>query len=289
LLAVAAAMTDWPVWIRALTFATAAVATVAEFFTVSRAGIPVFAFVLLGTMLGCGLFRLTLKNLAAGAFLLLGFAGVFYKSWGTLKQRYDQASLKEEYFDPQYDGRGVYFRLADAIVEDRPLGVGLNNWSYWVSKRYGARLGLKFEDYDDMNYRPSKQLLPSIAYAAPAHDLGVLTAGELGLPGLVVFSLLWMRWFQLGAQLFRRRRDSPAGRLGVGLCLGICGIFLQSFTEWVYRQSPIYYTFHILIGAVASLGYHWKTQHRVPPALPSMEPPESEWAETPLLAASGDR
>jgi hypothetical protein len=43
--------------------------------------------------------------------------------------------------------------------------------------------------------------------------------------------------------------------MGVGIFFGFGGIFLQSLTEWVFRQSPIYYVFHILLGTLASLYY----------------------------------
>ncbi|HMC28623.1 MAG TPA: hypothetical protein VKM56_12605, partial [Verrucomicrobiae bacterium] len=36
---------------------------------------------------------------------------------------------------------------------------------------------------------------------------------------------------------------------------GTCGIFLQSLTEWVYRQTPMLLTFHVLLGTLASLYY----------------------------------
>ena len=89
--------------------------------------------------------------------------------------------------------------------------------------------------------------------AAPAHNLAALTLGELGVPGLVLFALLWARWFWMGAAFLRLPRVEPMRVLGVGIFFGICGIFGQSLTEWVYRQTPILYTFYILLGALASL------------------------------------
>ncbi len=44
-------------------------------------------------------------------------------------------------------------------------------------------------------------------------------------------------------------------RLGTGIFFSIWGVFLQSFTEWVYRQTPILFSFNILLGALASLYY----------------------------------
>jgi hypothetical protein len=64
-----------------------------------------------------------------------------------------------------------------------------------------------------------------------------------------------------GSFLWKRTTD-PMHRLGVGIFFGFGGIFLQSITEWVFRQSPIYYVHHILLGALASLYYLKHSQQR---------------------------
>jgi hypothetical protein len=51
-------------------------------------------------------------------------------------------------------------------------------------------------------------------------------------------------------------------RFGVGFFFAICGIFLQSVTEWVYRQTQILFTFHVLLGALASLCYFRRQARR---------------------------
>jgi len=44
-------------------------------------------------------------------------------------------------------------------------------------------------------------------------------------------------------------------QMGAGFFFATCGIFLQSVTEWVFRATPMFMTFHVLIGALASLYY----------------------------------
>jgi hypothetical protein len=222
--------------------------------TISRAGIPIFAFVVLGATAVCASWRITPKTVACAVLAALCAAGLLYKSWALLVIRFSQDSLSTEYFDTgKFESRGYFLRLAKVIVEDRFFGVGLNNWSYWVSKKYGVQLGTPYEDYDDLTYAPGKQLLPSFHYAAPAHNLGALTLGELGVPGAVIFGLLWLRWFQMGSSFLWRRTPDAMHRLGVGFFFGTCGVFLQSLTEWVFRQPHIFLTFHAMLGALASL------------------------------------
>jgi len=85
-----------------------------------------------------------------------------------MEDRYAEATLQEEYFDPTIDGRGIYLRLARMIAADHFFGVGLNNWSFYVSRTYGPRLGFRFVDYDYLVsiYGTSDPLLFANSYLA---------------------------------------------------------------------------------------------------------------------------
>ena len=114
------------------------------------------------------------------------------------RPRFGSATLTEEFVDIEGENRGIYWRWAGMIIEDDPFGVGLNNWSYAVSKTYGARVGFGYEDYDDIKNAPEKADLPSIRYAPPAHALAALTLGgnPLHLASLVPLPLvcLFIGW-----------------------------------------------------------------------------------------------
>lgn len=248
----AASASDLPRWVRRVCGAAVAVATLTVMLTLSRAGIPAFAAVAGGTALCCGLLRLTPRNIVAAAIAGVAVVVVVAKSWDLLVARYKSASLEAEYFDTTGEGRGYYFRQAGIVLAAQPFGVGLGNWSYWVSKKYGAMAGMHYEDYDDVAFPPPNELLLMYRYAAPAHNLGVLTAGEVGWWGLGVFTFVWLRWFQIGAGFLRGRAVEALHRLGVGIFFGCAGVFLQSFTEWTFRQTQIFLTFHLLVGALAS-------------------------------------
>ncbi len=252
----AAAFAGWSRPLRWFCAAGAALGTVGLLFTFSRAGIPVLAVVLLGTIITCASWQVTPSRLVVRGLLAAGVVAIVAAAWPKMQERYAAASLQEEYFDPTIDGRGIYLRLANLIVADHFFGVGLNNWSYHVSRTYGQRLGFRFMEYDHLTaiYGTEDPEVYANSYlAAPAHNLAALTLGELGVPGLALFALLWARWFGMGAAFLRWPRVEPMRVLGVGIFFGICGIFGQSLTEWVYRQTPILYTFYILLGALASL------------------------------------
>jgi hypothetical protein len=256
---VAAANSTLPKSVRYLSFIAIGLAGVSMLLTISRAGIPIFAFIMLSTTILCITWRITLKKIAITCLVCCCTAAMVVRAWDTLKDRYLEATFEQEYLDENLEGRGFYLRLAKSIVADRFFGVGLNNWSHWVSKSYGPRLGTAYEDYDSLTSTPDREEVQDFNYAAPAHNLGALVVGELGVPGLLLFAVLWMRWLQMGLFFLWPRVPFAMHRLGVGLLFGMGGVLLQSATEWTFRQTHIYLSFHILLGVLASL-YHFRRQ-----------------------------
>jgi hypothetical protein len=256
---VAAINSRLPKLMKLASAAAIALACVGVILTISRMGVTIIAVVLLCATLATVSYAITARKIVIGLTVVVLAAGVTAKSWKTLQSRFSGTDLNSEYGNKHNMGRGYYIRMAKAIVAERTFGVGLNNWSYWVTQKYGPKLGYRFTPYKGTDHDPSDKPLPDSnvdeAQAAPAHSLGALTAGELGIPGLVLLGILWLRWFQMaGSFLFKRQAD-PMLRIGTGLFFCLCGIFLQSLTEWVFRHSPVFYTIHILLGVLASLYY----------------------------------
>jgi hypothetical protein len=264
LMVAGAAAVGLPQWLRRASLVALVLAAGAMILTLSRTGVPAFALVVLAATACCVSWRLTWRKFAVGLTCLMVIGLVLAASWKPLVARYGESTLSEEYLEGG-EGRGIYLRWAGMIVADHGWGVGLNNWSYWVSKVYGAREGINYEDYDSSKglVDPTRRF-PGY-YAAPAHNLGALILGELGVAGLLLFALLWLRWFWVAVAFVFRRSPDPMRVLGVGIFFGFNGVFLQSLTEWTYRHSPIFITFHILAGALAGLHYYWRTKKAAVP------------------------
>lgn len=248
-----------PSILKYLSTAAIGLAVIGEVLTISRAGVIILASVLGATALATMSYRMTIRKFAITLMVISAGCGIAAKAWKTFQERFGESTLAQEYGNHRNLGRGYYLRVARAIIEDKWLGIGLNNWSFWVSNRYGPELGYRFVPYRGVDTEPST-VIPSganvdEAQAAPAHCLGALTAGELGVPGLILFSLVWLRWLQMGASFLWPRTPDPLRRIAIGIFFGFVGVFLQSLTEWVFRQSPIYYLFHVLLGALAGLYY----------------------------------
>ena len=255
---VAALNSNLPKYLRVLSVACIVLASVGIVLAVSRAGVPAFAAVMFGATVFCMSWRISLQKIVTGLAVLVGAGTLFYLSWDSLKSRWDGSSIEKELAGNEFENRGQYFVLAKSILREHSLGVGLNNWSWWVSNRYGPKAGARYHNYATIP--PALLEAPEIYdiaanFAPPAHNLGLITAGELGWPGLALFVLLWMRWFQMGFRFLFKRSSEAIHRMGIGFFFAVCGVFLQSLTEWVYRQTAVFLTFNIVLGALASLYY----------------------------------
>jgi hypothetical protein len=255
-----AAMSHWRRGLRWAALGGVTLASAGVILTISRMGVLALSVVLLGAVAACFSFRLSLRNLVmSGAVLGALVFGVAY-AWTTLMSRYGEASLEDEYGTESLLGRGSYLRLGVMLANENLLGVGLNNWCWWVSNEYGPRFGIPYRPYESTS-APPDQTVPrglDAAQAPPAHNLAALTAGELGWPGLVIFAAVWVRWLWMGASFLFRRSPDPVSRLGLGLFFALLAVILQSFTEWEYRQTPILFSVHLLMGTLA--GVYWQRQ-----------------------------
>jgi hypothetical protein len=175
----------------------------------------------LGAILACASWRLTPGRIVVRTLIALGAIALVAAGWGEMERRYSETSLEEEYLDTTVDGRGVYLRLSEAIVRDHFFGVGLNNWSYRVSRTYGPRLGYRFDDYDNLisvygtrDDKAFRELVPRGARPQP----WALTLGELGVPGSSSSRCSGCAGCPWGCRSFSCRRASRCVRWAWGYC-----------------------------------------------------------------------
>jgi hypothetical protein len=249
----AAAMADWPKRLRqacALAFAMCGGCVI---LTISRTGFAVFLLMGIFTTLACVNFKITMRKVAIASVVLLLAAGALYKARDSLASRYEASSLAQEAEAER--GRGLYFRLGALVVDDHPFGIGLNNWSYIVTNHYYELVGLPFRPYEntDVDFTGYTRNESAHMVAPPAHNLWILTAGEVGIPGLLLFIGIWYRWFRLAGQFVRKTATSPVWRFGTGAFFSLFGLVLSCMTEYGFRHSPLYFLTHILMGSLAGL------------------------------------
>lgn len=231
--------------------------------SVSRTG---FAALILLTA-SCGLVAIGVKLTArnVGIVVLTGvvFLGVLARSWDTIESRLFVNSVEEEFGEDTTQGRGVYFRYLFLIMQNEPLGVGLNNWSYAVTNRYASKIGVIYHPYLGTDIEPSQETsgLSSTmggSQAAPAHCVFVITMGELGWPGFIVFICMLGSWIFMSTAFVRKRSESLISRFGLASFFAIGAIVMQGLTEWIFRITPIYILSHVIVGALAAIYVHRK-------------------------------
>src|SRR5262249_43039452 len=153
--------------------------------------------------------------------VLICMAGALGKAWKNLWARVGGESLKKENNAKNEQNRGYFICIAAAHAEDSWVGVWANNLAFWGCYKFGPKLGFLFVPYPDTEHKPSQIVPPGRniddPQAAPAHSLAALTAGEMGYGGLVLFTLLWLRWLSMGASFLWPRTPDPMQRIGVGI------------------------------------------------------------------------
>ncbi len=221
--------------------------------TISRTGFA--AMVLLaGAAFGLGTgFKLSVRNVALASLGLMLVSLMVVKSWDTIMSRLGGFDLQQEYLEG--GDRGSYFRQAKPAIVDNPFaGVGLNNWSWTISKTYGPQAGFDMEPYSSLHAPPHGGW-----QVAPAHNFFLLTLTELGFPGLILLGLFLIQSLWIGGSAILGKQGNLIRLMRLGVFLSLLGVLMQSFTEWEFRQTPMYFLGHIVMAVGATL-YHYRAR-----------------------------
>ncbi|MES9884953.1 MAG: O-antigen ligase family protein [Sedimenticola sp.] len=198
-------------------------------------------------------FQWTARNIGLVALVIVIGSLMVVKSWDSLNSRYASFEFENEYMSEEGD-RGSYFRKGIPALEDNPIfGVGLNNWSYWISNRYAEKAGYDSETYPSIDFAPN-----SNRQQAPAHNLYLITAVELGVVGLVLLIALFGRWLYISGTKLVKVNGDLLDHVRLGLFLGLMGSLMQSVTEWGLRTTPHFFFAHIGMSVAAFIYYKKK-------------------------------
>jgi hypothetical protein len=234
---------------RALYGFSSGMAVVNVLLTVSRTGFAVICILMAGISL-LSLPRMSKKYrkyawlgmIVMGMGLVLGSGNVLWRM-DVSQGQFDNSAVGD---------RQVYWTLLSGVIEDTRtfwIGGGLNNWSYVTS----TMLGTVFEGIDE---EPIGHMQP------PAHSIVVLTIGELGIIGLLIFMAMWGRWLAVGVSFLFKRSDTLIATMGLGGMFGLSGVFMQCVTEWAFRASSTYLLSHIVLAGMMASYVSWKRQLR---------------------------
>lgn len=148
----------------------------------------------------------------------------------SLEKRFENVSLTEN----EYDERAAFNRTADLILQDYPMGVGMNHYTY-VAKNlgYAIRAGVVQNEGNINNI---------------VHNAYRLAGAETGYPGLITFCLMLATPMAIAFTAGWRRRGTLDGALLMGFGLALLMAYLHSLFEWNLFAKQAQYMLAITTG-----------------------------------------
>ncbi len=209
-------------------------AVVAAILSITRMAIITLVVVSFGILVFALASHFNPKRLSLVALLGIVGLGLFIRGYDRMMERHlGMVALEEAGVEGA--GRRVYYAEALNMASTHVFGVGLNNWSWWLSEEKGYPYHSTDEPGD--GYR-----------AVMAHSAFALALGELGWPGLFIFVALWGQWlFLSGRFLFVPKPDLLTNVLS-GCFFSTIAAALSAVTEHNFRSQLFFIVFNMVLG-----------------------------------------
>ncbi len=153
---------------------------------------------------------------------VFGALVIVAKSFDTILRRFESAP------ETSAGARVKFKEVAHMMIDDQPLGIGMNMYSWEIQHHYGPRLGL-----------PETE-------AGVAHHVYWLTTAECGWLGIVTYLVLLAVVYVAALRAFVAGRKDYRGQLAMGCLAGLTVMYMQGTLEWVARQTVQSYLFWIV-------------------------------------------
>lgn len=179
--------------------------------------------------------RWTGRKAMIGAGCLVMAAALAPLVISSFERRFEANPLMEE----EYDERAAFNRTAALILQDYPLGVGVNHYVQ-IAKHdgYSERGGVAPVEGSRNNI---------------VHNVYWLTASETGYPGLLAFLLLLGTPMVIAFRDGWRARGAIKGDLLIGFGAALLTVYLHSTLEYILLIKESQYLFAITAGCVYGL------------------------------------
>ncbi len=226
------------------TLATAA-AGVLVVMTLSRGSLALFGVAVLVVLVGSLVRGVTRWKVFVLCVMVLAGGIVLAKSSDSIIERFTEAPEGSELARQKFEG------AAASMLEDYPLGVGVNQFSHQLDHGgYADEFGLIDQDRD-----------------AIVHHIYWLTLAEMGLVGLLALLVLCAAPWWTALRGAWRMRGDVRGDVLLGCLAGLSVTYLQGLYEWVARQTPMTYLYFGLLGLTAGLYRQWLDEQRIGAAI----------------------
>ncbi|NRA33437.1 MAG: O-antigen ligase family protein [Polyangiaceae bacterium] len=205
-------------------------AAVCIILSLSRGGMASFAVAMSVVYVASLAKKVTPKKLATIGLSIGGACLVLVRSLDTIVERFVTAPKSSA------EARHLFEEAAQAMVHDAPWGVGINQFSMVLDKKYADVLGMAEIDRSGI-----------------VHNMYWLTLAELGYLGLFAFCLLYFSPLLAAARGAWRERHTVYGDLLVGLATAFALVLAQSTLEWTLRMTQVGNVFWVLAGMTVAV------------------------------------
>ena len=235
----AVALANVKQWVQSIFALAWALGVVAVILSITRMGVFVIMLTSGGVLFTTLVKQMSPRKVALASVCGLLCLGFLARGFGTVMQRHQTMSAGVEAGD-ESAGRKVYYLQTWEMVKANPFGAGLNNYAWCAN----AMWGVPYDSTSDPGAGTSHGL---------AHSAFMLTFGDLGWPGIVIFVALWVQWFVLsGRFLFSRSPDLFVNILA-GCFFAILAAALSALTEHNFRNQMLFIVFNILMGFMVAV------------------------------------
>ncbi len=214
---------------------TVAMTLVTVILTASRGAVGVAALFTALTFAGMALAGLTRRKVAVMAVGLLALLAIAPLAVSSFQNRFANDPLQED----AYDERAAFNRAARYILQDHPLGIGMNHYVLIARDLgYSERAGVAVAEGNRNNI---------------VHNAYFLTGAETGYPGLVAFALMLATPLLLALSGGWRLRNTPRGTLLYGCAMALAAACVHSAYEWILFGKEVQYLLAIVMGMTFAL------------------------------------
>ncbi len=208
----------------------------------SRAAIAVFALGTVAVVIGSIIDKITIKRISIVALMGLGGLVVVGMMVDTIVARFN-----DEGNEASGETRDVMNLASLAMVKDKPLGVGWNNFGKAINHPYPYG-----DVIDDWNIARGQKVDKDYAKGVVESHYYLLLSetGYLGLIFYIVFIAATVWWSLISYFKFRK---TQVGAVAAGIFFSLILVYLHSHLERVLTQTKNLALWMLLIGIVVKL------------------------------------
>lgn len=201
--------------------------------TLSRAGLVLYAMsivIVLGLSFMSGV---TSKKITVTVLLIIVSLAIMARAWNSISERFNTAPAESAIV------RRDLVLAAVKMANDKPLGIGLNNFGIKINPPWQYSNHIEMHNPDDEDEQNGL-----------VETIYLMIAAESGWHTLAVFLGFIFFFFFRNVQNMLSYRGTDYQYFAIGLTGGLLAIYLESTLEWVLKQTNNFYQLMLMFAMI---------------------------------------